>query len=714
MIGWSLFLFCVLLIYLTRPKPKVKGKQASSKSIGVKVESRQSKAKITIEQPGQSSRVNDQLPALKHALIENTAPPIVYPAVAITPIEARPPVSDVNVDVPVERRDAANQVVINSLVDRLMNIGAMAPDPNDKPRLVVKGFLNKQVDEEPAKYVEDKVASLIEPVTKMPPWGHSYIYSREELRSAKPDQKKFYAYYKSCFFEGELIEVGDNTNYGFILYFDLIHDYGAHLDLNLLERQFGELEKSCPKTQYYGRNFLIEKMRASGDEAGLQRLGYVEHWSTRYEKQLDLSKAEKIWYDSVYISSNNFINIDQCGLETFRLYIRSVRIFKAQCQSSGTTMEESFRFILDLIARKERRYHLDSPNYKYTMEQFSLVYGIMLRYCENQLREIYGHKRKINLLNDYNHKEVIDTINGQLIRRLESGKLELIKDVPAPVEATIIALNMVNITRWKDHIELTEAHFVSAGKTVFLQQAEQVIVENRNNPSLEMIFLELSKFLAPLDKISCLQYHLRYVMQNALAKKLVLKPMPKLVQKSVFENDKQYQRFEIIIKKLTGSLDLDTAVADAVAIYTPARKKILLDTETIRQVVAEHSQSVAVLNEYLKEEEVVLQDTPRLTTSTGSIEKEKIDTSIYKQEATGSLSQTGLKLLELFRFNNLRLSAIDIDNFCRDNGVMKGALIDSVNEHLYELIDDVLIEEKEDEGYAVSPDYFQMLVYASN
>ncbi|WP_373009723.1 tellurite resistance TerB C-terminal domain-containing protein [Mucilaginibacter sp.] len=703
----------------------MKGKQASSKSTAFKTQQRQSKAKITIERSGKTEPNYEQLSVLQRPSQEQIAPPVIYTSIAVAPIKADPPGSDVKASVPADRGIAIDQVINDSLVDRLIKSGVMAPDPNDEPHRVVTAFLKPTAEEvippPEEKVVAERAQVLIPPTSGIPPWGHTYIYSRDELRSAKPDQKKFYQYYKNRFYAGEFIEVGEDTNYGFILYFDLIHEYKTHLDLDLLEKQFGQLDKSCPKTHSYSQSFLIAKMREFGDEEGLARLGYVEHWRTRYEKQLKLSKSDQKYYDAIYLSGNSFINIDQCGLETLRLYIRSIGILKAQYKLAGATMGDSFHLILDLIARKENRYHLNSPNYKYTVEKSNQLYQIILHYCENQLRDIYRHKRKINLVSDYHHKEVIDFINDHLIRYLESGKLELIKDIPAPLEATIIALNAVNITRWKEHIELTEAHFTSVGKTAFLQQVEQVIMENRDNPSLETIFLELSKFLAPLDKITRLQYHLRYVLQNALAKKLVLKPVSKLVQKTVFETATQYQRFEAIVKKLGETMDLDTAMVAVSAIYTPVRKKILLDTEAIRQVVAEHSETVEVLNEYLKDEEDVIQaqTVPHLT-GPGSIETKKIgtektetektDTPAYKQEVIASLNQTGLQLLELFRSNNLQLSAIRINDFCRDNGLMKGALIDSVNEQLYELIDDVLIDETMDEGYAVNPEYFQLLV----
>jgi hypothetical protein len=727
MIGWSIFLFLVLLVFVTRPKPG--GKKGTSGKHGKNPTTGQSREKMVNAASGSSTQSESNDPDLKDSPYENTVPSKLYPTTVVTPREAPKPLSDTRLNTPAPGIKPMEDPAVPVLLGTLTNIVSTLSDPNDKPRTVVTGFLKPVVGEVmplPGEKVNaEKAPVLIPPASGIPPWGHTYIYSREELRSAKPDQKKFYQYYKDRFYAGELIEVGEDTNYGFILYFDLIHEYKTHLDLDLLEKQFGQLDKSCPKTHSYGQSFLVAKMREFGDEEGLTRLGYVEHWRTRYEKQLKLSKSEQKYYDAIYLSGNSFINIGQCGLETLRLYIGSIGILKGQYKLAGTTMDDSFHLILDLIARKENRYHLNSPNYKYTVEKSNQLYQIILHYCENQLRDIYGHKRKINLVGDYHHKEVIDVITDHLIKHLESGKQELIKDVPAPLEATIIALNAVNITRWKEHIELTEAHFTSLGKTAFLQQAEQVIMENKDNPSLETLFLELSKFLAPLDKTTCLQYHLRYVLQNAQAKKLVLKPVSKPVQKTVFETATQYQRFEAIVKKLGETMELDTATVAVSAIYTPVRKKILLDTEAIRQVVAEHSETVEVLNEYLKDEEEVLQaQIVPLLINMSSIETEKIekiekektgipktDTLTYKQEVIASLNQTGLQLLELFRSNNLRLNAIAINNFCRENSIMKGALIDSVNEQLYELIDDVLIEETADEGYAISLEYFQMLVF---
>jgi hypothetical protein len=712
MIGWSLFIFLVLIVFATRPKPKVGGKGVRPSRVKNPAISQTGKS-IVIDAPRETPKIKNNLPALQDSLHQNLTAAQPHPATSTVPKEAPKPISDTRITVPPPVDQTIQHQAVNTLMGTLTNFVTQPPDPGAKPRVVISGFMKPKAEESLSLSEENVVAEKfsvpIPPGSGIPPWGHTYIYSRDELRSAKPDQKKFYEYYKKCFYAGVLIEVGENTNYGFILYFDLIHEYWTHLDLALLERQFGQLVNSCPKTQGYGQSFLIAKMREFGDEEGLTRLGYVEHWRTRYEKQLKLTKNEKKYYDGVYLSSNSFINIDQCGLETLRLYIKSFRLLKAQYQLAGTTVEDSFRLILDLIARNENRYHLNSPNYNYTIEQSNQVYLIILHYCENQLWEIYGHKRKINLVNDYKHQEVIDAINVHLINHLESQKLKLIQDVPAATEATVIALNAVNITRWKNYIELTEVYFKAVGKEAFFQQVDQLIVENKLNPSLETMFLELSKFLVSLDKSAALHYYLRYVRQNTQAQKLVLKPMSKLMQKAMFESDKQYLHFEAIVSELKQTLDLDTAIINMQTVFNPPRKKISLNSETILQVVAEHTETVAVLNEYLKDEEGEIPVAVILESNASKL-MGHADISLYNREVIAGLNDNGLQLIEFFRSKNFKANKVDIEKYCRDIGVMKSALIDLVNEHFYELIDDALIDEQADGGCMISPEYFQLLI----
>ena len=85
----------------------------------------------------------------------------------------------------------------------------------------------------------------------VPYWAHMYVYSAKDLYYASAEQKKFYSFFRTEFLKGHLIDLKGNTNYAFILMFDLIKQAEKHLDISLLENQLDKLISICPKVEKY-------------------------------------------------------------------------------------------------------------------------------------------------------------------------------------------------------------------------------------------------------------------------------------------------------------------------------------------------------------------------------------------------------------------------------------------------------------------------------
>ena len=93
--------------------------------------------------------------------------------------------------------------------------------------------------------------------TSVPHWEHTYIYSVDDLQSANHQQKQFYSYFKVQFLQGQYLDLEDNSNYAFVLMFDLAEDYKKHKDYMLLKQQFDTLAEKYPiVAQYINRTLL--------------------------------------------------------------------------------------------------------------------------------------------------------------------------------------------------------------------------------------------------------------------------------------------------------------------------------------------------------------------------------------------------------------------------------------------------------------------------
>lgn len=546
------------------------------------------------------------------------------------------------------------------------------------------GVIDIDTTTKPIQYEEDPFV--------VPVWSHHYVYSASELKQATSAQKEFYVRYKTDFLKGCHRDLQGNTNYGFILLFELLEDYQRHKDLDLLERQLRDLEISCPRTRPYAKSNLLQLMRATGDFEGVMRLdnNVTWDWREKYIHGLKLNTADTALLNEIWLPSSQFIQIEFCARELVRLYLGAMHLWNKTLGDKKTELE----FLGDLIARKQNRYRNGSPNYQYTLEHCgSTIAAFVLRYCESVLRAHLGHNRKVNIAGYLDHAEVQAALKERVITRIEPGISAFLAQVPVPDGEVEMALNAISPTRWKTRLELSAAFFQVVGLAGFRQAADQELRLNVRNPSLDIIFQELVKFLAGQDKSAALQYYLRYSHYCFGIKKADPKQMPKNLQKLLFKNDEQQIRFKGLIEGLKAGQALAELLVMAADFYLPVRKKIQLDPSLISQAEQRYEGTVEQLNEYLQEEEPVVVATPVVVTTEYAV--------------TLTVMQNGL--IDLFIQNQYQLDAASIDAYCQSAGAMRSVLINAINENCYELLDDLLIEE-EDDQYTINQNYYQQLL----
>lgn len=110
------------------------------------------------------------------------------------------------------------------------------------------------------------------PINKVPYWEHSYVYSASYLENANQVQKQFYNYFKEEFLKGHYLNIENNSNYAFVLMFDLCDDYKTHKDYDLLKLQLDKLAENYPVTARYTSKTLLNSIAASNQEETKNKL----------------------------------------------------------------------------------------------------------------------------------------------------------------------------------------------------------------------------------------------------------------------------------------------------------------------------------------------------------------------------------------------------------------------------------------------------------
>jgi len=554
----------------------------------------------------------------------------------------------------------------------------------------------------------------------VPYWAHHYVYSYSEINSASSEQKKFYAIFKNSFLNREYFDLEGNTNYAFILLFDLLIEFDNHKNISKLESQLKILGQCYPKTKSYGVSFLIQKMEVNGDSDGVSRLraedryGYqnyntdYDYWrlGSKYKTKLKLNDEEVKLLNKLWYPSNNFCSVEYCCVEILKLYITVIDELKASYIAEGTTVDAQFLAVADVIARKHFKY---KNSIETTTNEF---YSHIFKHCENAVREYYGHKRKINTDTYYTTAEAKTEFETKIISKISGLLPVLISKVSLPDEATDIELYSQNTNRWKIKFEELTTRYNEKPKE-FIDSIVALGKLNKKNPSIENIFFEASKFIAKYDKESALSLYVHYLFYDLKSATFHNKQLTKTIQKSLFKTNEQLHDFEIIVSDLIKDKDLEKALKNVSKVYEVKRKKIQLDTTLIKKVQQQHSGTVELLNEYLKDDF----ENENNSIKSQEINNEEIKIEItQKSEATShsafvsdlTFSPIHISTLELFSKSNFSILQSELEIFAKSKGIFKNQLIESINETCYDFLDDVLIEE-EDDYYTINTNYFQRI-----
>jgi len=576
-------------------------------------------------------------------------------------------------------------------------------------------------------YIIKPDSDLIKYEPGVPYWAHRYVYSYSEIMNATPSQKQFYFHFKNSFLKGVYYDLEGNNNYCFILLFNLLNEYESHKSMPILEKDLDILGKYYPKTKHYTTSFLQTKKNEINYSTDTPRYreedrysyhnSFIDYdtfnWRKKFKKSLNLTEDDVKLLNKIWYPNNNFTRIEYCCKEIIKLYIAVIAALNKMYKVEDTTLEEDLLGIADLVARKHYRYRNGSHNYRYSLEPTTNeLYNIIFKYCENCVREAYGHKRKLNTMLKYNHEEVKTAFESKIVLKLDTILPTLTASITPPDDATELELNTQNTLRWKSKFTEITANF-SGNAEAFLEAIIVLGNANKNNPSVENIFFEASKFIAKQSKKAALKLYVYYLYYDLKSATFDNKQLTKTVQKSLFNTNEQLHSFEQIISELINDRNLDKALNAVTNVYEIKRKRIQLDKTTIKEVQQLHSGTVELLNEYLRDDFEDDHNTIKaeeISTEEIQIEiTQKIETarrSIYLCEL--SFTNEHISVLDLFSKNSLSILQSEMEEFAKSKGIFKNQIIESINETCYETLDDVLIEE-DDDYYTILPEYYNKI-----
>ena len=158
----------------------------------------------------------------------------------------------------------------------------------DISKLKVKGKVRYWKDIEQIITEPQKIIGLTKSKIEIPFWKHTYIYSIDNFEFENTHQKEFYNYFKRSFFNDIYIELPDNSNYIFILFFQLMKRYRKKKNNDKLKKYSEILSKFYPITKPYLKDKLVEIFD--------KQYNYEESWNI-INNQESIRMIDVIKYD---------------------------------------------------------------------------------------------------------------------------------------------------------------------------------------------------------------------------------------------------------------------------------------------------------------------------------------------------------------------------------------------------------------------------------
>jgi TerB-C domain len=429
-----------------------------------------------------------------------------------------------------------------------------------------------------------------------------------------------------------------------------------------------------------------------------------------YEKQLNLTGQQVDILNLLWYPSNNFSSIPFCRLQLVKLFVLILDDLAYKYQKQGTAIEVEFNTIADLMTRSRFKTGLNDYSYKHTMlSSLTDIYHNIFKHAENALRVHYGHTRKINTDVYISDEDVLAEYHGRITDKLAQVLMIWIPRVDMPDRKTERLLYAQSPGRWRQAFEHISRDFKS-NIPRYMDLVMDLAELNSENPSLEMIYYEASKDISAVNPQAALTLYIHYIYADLLSDTFDNRPLNKANIKKLFKTDEQLHDFQVVVKNLIASRDITQALAAVSTLLLPKRKKISLNADAIEVIKQRHSGTVELLNKYLQEDEepAVAGELPP---AAAKPEPVPLTTQVAGEIFSDELNLSALQSEILIHFNksNFAVPQSEMEEMAKERGAFKNQLIDSINEACFDMIDDVLIEEEE-ENYVIYEQYYQNIL----
>jgi len=434
----------------------------------------------------------------------------------------------------------------------------------------------------------------------------------------------------------------------------------------------------------------------------------------KYIKKLNLTPEQSEILDKLWFGNNVFNEIEYCRIQILKQFLRAIEYLEKNCIPVNKAYSTVIIELSEIIVALQYNYRKESLNYRFTYDSVQTeIYNHILKLCENNVREVYGIKRKINTDFNYSSPDILDKFNKKIVSKLDIFLKENQGQILDADSRTNIILNENNTNRWKDKFEIIKEDY--SNSIAFEREIFRLTDVNIRNPSVDTIFFEASKFIAEYDKTCSLRLYIHYLEKDLQSPKFDNKQLNKTIQKNLFTTKEQLVDFEKILSQFISDRNLEAAIKNVNELYLPKRKKIVINRKAIEDVQKLDLETSKLLGELLSDDfedeniSIKTEETENQEEITFNIINKNSEPQILKYLEELNLTDIHKEILDLFEKQSFNILQTELEDFIKSKNLFMGSTIDSINDCCFEILDDVLIEEDED-YFTINTDYYKKLL----
>lgn len=489
---------------------------------------------------------------------------------------------------------------------------------------------------------------------RVPVWNDMNVYSLRSLDSADIQQKQFYALLKSEFIKGHYLDIGDNVNYLYVLMYDFEKDFKINKSYDALSNNLEALVANYPSMRFYKNDTLIGALFAFVYENNWEDLPILDKFVSKL--------AENMRESPIVIKPINWI------LKLLNCY---------------PTDEKNIHKLNVVLTKLLRRLGFGIvPNGEIENRDFSYgdlcaLYKREGKYNERTSERDYRFLHQFSRKDVYKFIEVFIKLAAKLILedKFIPDDLEYIDDFITQNTANVdnkevpqnAKLHLKSVARWR----------LSNKKPTLDKAMKKFIAEKLSVEQKELISQSLLK-------IACSSGYIHPKRVDALEKIfqfLGMKPLNIHSQIHRMLTDKD--GFAVVEKK---SDAVEFTINGSPSNKSTDTTHVIINPETLHIFEQETKTAQELLSNIFNEEEST---TPKSVPSVNS-------------------TNEWLEILKSL-FAKDTWKRIEVENMCKDRGLLLGAVLEQINDFAYDRIEDSVIEDDGEYIY-ITLDYKEQLI----